>query len=197
MEVSHDSDYATSAQLMENERVGGKIVQLNPERLSSIDYKSQALFVLVFGGLGVGDFYAGNYLQGLAKLTLSLFIGRFAKGVSVPSVPIIIGLLSLINLSQGKYADAKGKLIRQVVQLKKEEISSCDQKIALILCSFLGWLGAHQFYAGKPLKGVLMLCSLGGLGIWHIMNVYQLATCSFKDGQGKTICPNYIKNSAT
>jgi hypothetical protein len=106
-------------------------------------------------------------------------------------------MLPLINLSQGKYADANGKLIRQVVQLKKEEISSCDQKTALILCSLLGWLGAHQFYAGKPLKGVLMLCSIGGLGIWNVINVYQLATCGFKDGQEKTICPDYIKQSTT
>ena len=190
-EVSFDN--GTSTPFISDEKAGGMAVQLNPGRLSSIDYKSQVMFTLFLGGLGVPDFYAENYLQGLAKLTLFLFIGQFAKGLPM----LMVITFSLINLSQGTYADAKGKLIRQSVQLKKEEISSCDQKITLILCSLLGWLGAHQFYVGKPLEGVLMLCSLGGLGIWAIINTYQLATCSFKDGQGKTICPDYIKQSAT
>jgi len=84
-------------------------------------------------------------------------------------------------------------VIRQVVQLKKEEISSTDQKTTLILGLFLGFFGAHQFYTGKPLKGVLMLCSFGGLGIWYLMNIYQIATCDFRDGEDKVLCPSYIK----
>lgn len=192
-EVSFDSEYARSAHPFENERVEEKVVQLNPERLSSIDYKTQVLFAAIGGAFGLDDFNAGNYLLGSVKLTFTLLTGLFLKGASVPP----IALLSVINLSQGKYTDSKGKFIRQVVHLKKEEISSCNQRIALILCCFLGSSGAHQFYAGKPLKGVLMLCTIGGFGVVQAMNIYQLATCSFKDGQGKTICPDYIKQSAT
>lgn len=170
---------------------------LKPKELSPIDYKTQALLTFL-GAFGVDDFYAGNYLQGLAKLAVSVIVGTFIRTPErATGLGATIAAMSLINLSQGNYTDSKGKVIRQVVQLKKEEISSCDQRMALILCTFLGWAGAHHFYAGKPLKGVLMLCSFGGLAIWNIVNIWQLATCGFKDGQGKTICPDYIKRSAT
>lgn len=184
IEVSPDSDYVASTQLTENKGARGQ-TQLSREELSSIDYKTQALVTFFLGGFSGGDFYAGNHLLGLAKLAISLVTG----GILIP----VIELVSLITLSKGNYTDAKGKVIRQVVHLKKEELSSCDHTISLILCTFLGTIGVHQFYAGKPLKGMLMLCSLGGLGIWQLINIYQLVICDFKDGQGKTICPDYIK----
>lgn len=174
MEVAFDGDDGASTQRIENQ--GG---------LSAIDYNTQVVFTLFFGGLGINDFNAGNNGQGLAKLVACLF----------PPLMLIIVLVSLIQLSQGDYTDADGKAIRQVVQLKKEEMSSVDHKTAMILCSFLGVLGIHQFYSGKTLEGVLMLCTFGGFGVWTAINLYQLATCSFKDGQGKTICPDYIKLS--
>jgi TM2 domain-containing membrane protein YozV len=186
IEGSFDSDYYESAQLLENKRGGGKVTQIDQEELSAVDYKTQAFLTVFFGWFGLDDFYAGNYSRGLTKLVGICF---------VISAPIINSLQSvrLMELSKGKYADGDGKLIRQVVQLKKEEISPCDQQIVLILSVLLGWVGAHQFYTGKPLKGLLMLCSLGGLGIWNLINTYQLVTCGFKDGQGKTVCPDYIK----
>ena len=167
-------------------------IQLQKNTLSPIDYKTQALITIFFGALGISDFYAGNHSQGLVKLAASIFITPFVLGSSIP----IIWLISIIQLSNGQYTDGDGKIIRQVVPLKKEEMSSCDRKTALLLSIFLGVVGAHQFYAGKPLKGVMMICSLGGLGIWWMVNTYQLLTCGFKDGTGKVICPDYIKLSA-
>jgi len=187
IEGSSNSDYFESDQLVENKKGAGKVTQIDQEELSSVDYKTQALLSVWFG-CGVSDFYAGNYSYGLTKLVITV-LGTFF----VRPLPIMMNLMSLFELSHGKYADSDGKLVRQVVQLRKEEISPCDQKIVLILNVFLGWFGVHQFYTGKPLKGLLMLCSFGGLGIWNLINTYQLATCGFKDGQGKTICPDYIK----
>lgn len=169
-----------------------RVTQLQQDEWSPIDYKKQALIRLLFGGLGISDFYVGNHLQGLAKLSVSIIIGRFVSKELVG----LINVISLIQLCSGQYRDGDGKIIRQVVQLKKEEMSSCDQKTAFFLSSFLGFLGAHQFYAGKPLKGIMMLCSFGGLFIWQLMNIYQLATCGFRDGKGKVVCPDYIKLSA-
>lgn len=41
--------------------------------------------------------------------------------------------------------------------------------VALFLCLFFGWLGAHCFYLNKPFKGLLFLCTggLGGLGWFY------------------------------
>ena len=41
--------------------------------------------------------------------------------------------------------------------------------IAFILCLFLGYLGAHKFYEGKILMGIIYLCTVGFFGIgWFI-----------------------------
>ncbi|NOU62174.1 TM2 domain-containing protein [Marinifilum caeruleilacunae] len=59
----------------------------------------------------------------------------------------------------------------------------------LLLCFFLGGLGVHRFYAGKIGTGILMLITLGGFGIWTIIDFIIIAVGSFKDKQGR-----YIKN---
>ena len=42
-----------------------------------------------------------------------------------------------------------------------------DKWVAFLLCFFFGWLGAHRFYEGKILSGIIYLftCGLAGLGV--------------------------------
>ena len=64
-----------------------------------------------------------------------------------------------------------------------------DRKVApaLILALLFGVFGAHRFYAGKTGTAILQLLTLGGLGIWALIDVVLIATESFKDGAGRTI----------
>ena len=55
---------------------------------------------------------------------------------------------------------------------------------ALILCLLLGALGVHRFYVGKVGTGILMLLTLGGLGIWALIDLIIIATQTFKDAKG-------------
>ena len=54
----------------------------------------------------------------------------------------------------------------------------------LLLCFFLGSLGVHRFYVGKVGTGILMLITLGGLGIWTLVDFVIIATGNFKDKEG-------------
>ena len=60
----------------------------------------------------------------------------------------------------------------------------------LLLCWFVGVLGVHRFYTGHTATGVIQLLTLGGCGIWTLIDFIIIVTGNFKDAQG-----NIIKNN--
>ena len=67
------------------------------------------------------------------------------------------------------------------------EISDKGFVPTLLLCFFLGILGVHRFYVGKIGTGLLMLVTLGGLGIWSLVDFIIIACGNFKDKEGRMI----------
>ncbi len=55
---------------------------------------------------------------------------------------------------------------------------------AVLLCFFLGSLGVHRFYLGRIFTGILMLITLGGFGIWTLIDFVRLVVGSLKDKNG-------------
>lgn len=65
--------------------------------------------------------------------------------------------------------------------------SDKSRGIAFILAIVLGVFGAHRFYVGKIGTGILMLVTVGGLGIWYLYDVIMVASGAFRDAEGRRV----------
>ena len=59
--------------------------------------------------------------------------------------------------------------------------------VTLLLCIFLGGLGAHRFYVGKIGTGIIYLLSGGLLGIGWLVDLILILVGNFKDREGKVL----------
>lgn len=66
-------------------------------------------------------------------------------------------------------------------------VSDKSRTVALILAGLLGVFGAHRFYTGRTRSGVLMACTVGGLGIWYLYDIIVIAAGGFRDNEDKLV----------
>ena len=68
-----------------------------------------------------------------------------------------------------------------------EGISSKSRLVAFLLCLFLGGIGIHRFYVGKTGSAIAQILTLGGLGIWTLVDFIMILCGKFTDSEGKLI----------
>lgn len=68
--------------------------------------------------------------------------------------------------------------------------SEKDWLVTLLLCLFVGGIGVHRFYAGKIGTGILQIITLGGCGIWTLIDLIMILTGNFTDKNGNAITNN-------
>jgi TM2 domain-containing membrane protein YozV len=59
-----------------------------------------------------------------------------------------------------------------------------SQIVALIICWLIGVLGIHRFYLGYTWQGVVQLITLGGCGIWTLIDLIRIITGDLKPKDG-------------
>ncbi len=72
---------------------------------------------------------------------------------------------------------------QQLVRGTKSRMTS------LILCLgwFLGLGGLHRFYTGKLVTGIIQLLTLGGFGIWQLIDLLTILGGSYRDAKGEPL----------
>ena len=60
-----------------------------------------------------------------------------------------------------------------------------NKTTAILLCFFFGQLGVHRFYLNRAGTGLLMLFTLGGFGIWTLIDFIMLIMINEKDFKKK------------
>lgn len=129
------------------------------------------ILACLLGYLGVHRFMAGKIGTGVAML---LTLGGLG----------IWSLIDIIMIGLGNFKDKEG---RPIVTPPDENMSDKNLGVILVLFLFLGIFGIHRFMAGKIGTGVLFLLTLGGLGIWALIDLFTMASGNFKDKEGQVI----------
>jgi TM2 domain-containing membrane protein YozV len=107
-------------------------------------------FIWIFGFIGAHRFYYGKKITGtIYFLTFGLlFVGWIIDFFKIPAME---------RESNRRYA--KGPY---------------DYNITWLLLTFLGVFGAHRFYVGKWITGILWLCTGGFLGFGYLYDFWNL-----------------------
>ena len=61
-------------------------------------------------------------------------------------------------------------------------IAAKSQTTTLLLCVLLGGIGVHRYYLGDVLEGVIQTLTLGGLGIWSLIDLIRICTGALGPG---------------
>jgi TM2 domain-containing membrane protein YozV len=71
----------------------------------------------------------------------------------------------------------------------QDEKNSKSQVVALILVALVGGLGIHRFYLGYTTIGIIQLLTLGGCGIWALIDLIRIITGDLGPADGSAYDP--------
>src|SRR5210317_1954326 len=129
---------------------------------------------------------------------------NFFKILKTPQKPHIFFCFDIISFMSNAEELAKYKKLlddrvisQEDFDKKKEELLNRTESsglttdntwlVALLLCLFVGFLGIHRFYVGKSGTGFLQIITIGGFGIWVLIDLIMIVTGKFTNKEGNFI----------
>jgi len=66
-------------------------------------------------------------------------------------------------------------------------VSDKSRLAVTLFAFFLGIFGAHRWYLGKTGTAIAMLLTLGGLGVWALVDFIMAVSGQMRDKEGRLI----------
>jgi TM2 domain-containing membrane protein YozV len=137
-----------------------------PRREQSVAF----LLSWFLGTFGADRFYLGSWGLGLLKLFTAGGCGLWA-------------LVDMVLVGMGSMRDGAGERLARA----EEGPGLRSQSTAFLLSFFLGGFGADRFYLGYTGLGLVKLFTLGGFGVWSLIDFFLIGMGLARDAEGNTL----------
>ncbi len=160
------------------------------------------LLALFVGWLGGHRIYVGHRRTGAVQTALGV-LSILSGGVPIFLVPLLLWVvLDCVRIISREFTDGNGLRIARFSEAdsgirrsasgitrtsRDSSASRCSRLVATFLVVMLGFVGAHRFYAGRTGSAIAMIFTLGGLGIWWLIDMIIVTTGQLIDSEGKRV----------
>lgn len=179
--------------------------------LNALDVKAKKMFTVSFFVLGAislaifmgvaglsGNLHSGSIMDyrwdrfnlwyALTKRSIWLDLGSYYACHSLSVLHPLSQVLSYFVFGTGMLCNwYKQEHVHQITYTNQEGISVMVHKnklTAILLSVFVGTLGIDRFYLGYTGSGVAKLLTLGGFGIWTLVDLVMICTGSLRPADG-------------
>ncbi len=142
------------------------------ERYSEKSRSTAFILSYLLGYLGADRFYMGQTGLGVLKLLSCGGLGFWY-------------LIDLILHALGEVKDGEGRALQPPGGV--EGVPTVNGNHVLLAGVLADNLGIDRFLLGHTGLGILKLVTCGGLGIWHIVDLFLVATGNIRDAQGNSL----------
>jgi len=149
-------------------------------------------------------------MKKIILLAIGVFILFSQTSASVSVAPVPLNMVDLgygvkisyeqfLSLSPKEYKRLTGhrlgikksiglKIIQKKLVKQPYFAGEKNQLVAALLALFVGFVGVHRFYLGYTWQGIVQILTLGGLGIWALIDFIRILTGDLqpKDGEYDT-----------